>query len=350
MSTPQKTTLIIQNIDTLAVVGLDLLFFNVNELLRGIKLIPPGIHFFHYSASTEKGDSIRYGKWFQCSDGDIITVDYSEDTCNFIHNVNVPPTLGSDYAYMVPYPGDTTKWAELTRYVDMEATEEYIPAGESPITTATPLKEENMVLIEALKARDPNQQFEDQDGKELRYTIVQFKLRGPDDGSIVAERTANSLEKSWYLVHLFGHDPELLLGEIQLSFVHFIILGNLCSCTQWLTLLKLVLMSASFLGRHPKFGQEFLGLLLAQLDNLPVEYMSTSGMGVVSMKEYTDIMENLSYIRIDDGLWGKIKVMSRRKFGIGLQFAKEVDANNFEVFDLADYDEDDEDAPAVLIE
>lgn len=349
MSRPPNSTLIIQNASSLAVVGIDTQFFNVNELLRGIKNIPDGHHFFHYSEVSESGESMRYGKWFHFSDGNIITVDFSEDYCRFTANINMPHSLSTDYAYMVNYPEDIDNWIKLTKFVDMEAIEEYVPSKDVPISTATPLKEENMVLLETLKDRDPSQKFEDQEGNELKYTIVQFKLPGPRSQNSEAEVTKNSLEKSWYLSELFGHDPELLLAEIQLAFLHFIILGNLCSCTQWLSLLKLILMSPKYLLAHLKFGVDFLALLLAQLGRLPVEYMNAPGLEVINMKEYTDIMENLSYIRISDARWDEIKALNKSKFGIELSFIKKVDADNFEVYDLDCYDEEDEDAPAVVM-
>lgn len=347
MSRPPQTTLILANLASHSLVGIDTHFFTVNDLLRGIKLVPEGYHFFHYSESADTGESMRYGKWFQCSDGDILSVDMTEDSCQITANVNPPPTLSDDYAYMVKYP-DNQAWNKLTSFVDQEAIDEYVPQS-IPVSTATPLKEENMVLLETLRARNPSQTFADQEGKELNYTILQFRLAGPIAGNIEAATTRNSLDKSWYLTQLFGHDPELLLAELQLAFVHFVVLGNLCSCTQWLALARLVLMSPSYLGENGKFAQSFLALLCGQLDKLPTEYLSSVGFAVVDMKEYLAVMENLSYIFVSDATWEGIRRLNRAKFDIDLSFEKRVDAENFEVFDLDDYDELDEDAPAVVM-
>lgn len=350
MSRPPQTTLILRNVSNLSIVGIDTQFFMTNELLRGIKVIPDGHHFFHYSESTESGADMRYGQWFKCNDGNIISVDFSEDSCVFTYNINPTPTLTSDYAYMVAYPENIDTWTKLTKHVDSEAIWEYCPHANIPISTATPLKEENMVLLEMLQTRDDSQKFEDQDDKELKYTIVQFRLAGPRSRNDEVEVTQNSREKSWYLAQLFGHDPELLLAEIQISYIHFVVLGNLCSCTQWLTLLKLVLMSAKFLLGNMRFAMDFLGHFLAQLDKLPVEYINSMEVQVVDMKTYVEIMENLSYIRINDDTWKKIRELSRSKFGIELSFHKKIDSDNFEMYDMNDYDEDDEDAPAIVMQ
>lgn len=342
MATPPLTTLIL-NSSPFSVVGIDTQFFEVNALLRGIKLIPKGVHLFHYSESTQDGVSMRYGRWFECKDGDIVSVDFSEEKCQFTVNVNPPATLAADYAFMVVYPEDSAVWTSLSKFVDSEAIDEYVPANNTPISTATPLKEENMVLVETLRERDPKQTFEDQTGKELRYTIVQFRLRAAESHSD-RDITQNSLEKSWYVTQLFGHDPELLLAEILISFVHFVVLGNLCSCTQWLTLLRLVLMSPQFLHHHRGFGADFMALLHAQLEKLPREYMA--GLQVVGMQTFAEVMENLAYI--NDSTWSSISEVNQRRFGLEIS-PKNVDANNFEVYDMEDYDEDDEDAPAVIM-
>lgn len=345
MSRPPKTTLILSNLQSNTLIGIDTHFFTVNELLKGIKLIPEGIHLFHYSESAESGESMRYGKWFQCKDEDILTVELGDESCHVTANVNAPPNLSEEYSYMVKYP-ETKNWEELVNFVDSEAVEEYTPDQNFPISTATPLKEENMVLLDILRERDPKQKFQDQEGQELNYTILQNKLTGPITGDRESSTTQNSLDKSWYLQQLFGHDPELLLAELQLLFVHFIILGNLCSCTQWLSLMKLVLLSSKYLKENVKFSMEFLDLLRAQLTSLPSEYIS-SGMEVVDMEVYLAVMENFSYI-FSGEKWGDIKNLNQTRFGITLEFSKEVDADNFEVYDLNDYDENDEDAPAVV--
>ena len=69
--------------------------------------------------------------------------------------------------------------------------------------------------------------MEDQSDKELRYTIIQFKINKENTES-VEEVTENYLDKSWYLSQLYGNDIELMFGELQLSFINFVILGNFC--------------------------------------------------------------------------------------------------------------------------
>ena len=54
------------------------------------------------------------------------------------------------------------------------------------ITSMMPSKEENMVLLDALEKVNPqaSSSLEDQSDKELRYTIIQFKINKENTESV----------------------------------------------------------------------------------------------------------------------------------------------------------------------
>lgn len=343
MSQPPLGTLILSNLINDVVIGIDTHFFNVNNLLKGIKLIPPGTHLFHYSDSVYEGTAIRCGRWFTIKEGEVLHAVWNESLASFNFESSIPMDFGEIYNYMVKYPTNDS-WTQVASYIDTESLEEYNP---ELVSTATPLREENMVLIEILRAKDPKQQFEDQTSEELRYTILQFQLAGPRNEDSHAEVTRNALDKSWYLLQLFGHDLELLLAELQISFIHFVVLGNMCSCTQWCNLLRLVLMSRDFLEKNVKFAETFLNIVSAQLLLMPEDYM---GLEVIDMKDYVAIMENFSHTFLSTSFrpWEKVKAVNKRfNLNLGLLQSK-FDEDNFEVYNMEDYDEGDEDAPALV--
>lgn len=345
MSRPPNGTLILSLLpeSSESVIGIDTQFFNVNNLLKGIKLIPPGIHFFHYSDSTDDGKSIRFGWWFSCKEGEVIHATWDSSQNQFNVSESIPSDFGPIYNYMVKYPEDQS-WKVLAGHIDMESVEEYSPTD--VVSTATPLKEENMVLMEILCARDPHQKFQDQTGKELCYTILQFNLRGPASKGSEADVTRLALDKSWYLLELFGHDLELLLAELEMSFVHFVVLGNLCSCTQWCSLMRLVLLSGDFLRKNGPFASVFLNTVASQIEKLPEEYM---GLEVVDLKDYVGIMENLAHVfGPGNPEWNRLKFVNKRfNFDLTVLQSK-FDKDNFEVYDMNDFDDDDENAPAIV--
>lgn len=319
------------------VIGIDTAFFNVNAVFKGLKVIPAGLHLFHYA----DGD-MRAGKWFEFHDNQVISIYWDCEKEQFLQKTPDMDRVASEYHLMVLYPEDLEVWTSLTRHIKMPNIQAIGPS--EPITTATPLKEENMVLERTLKSKDPNQVLLDQASEELSYTIVLFK---ETEGNSDEQKTKNALDRSWQLHQLYS-SKRLLLSELQMSFVYFCVLGNLCSCTQWTTLLRLVLLSEAFLHENTEVANYFLELFLAQLKKIPEEYVGTTELGVVDIKEFTGIFERLGSI-FQNSRWYAIEAVCQSRFGFLIKnLQAKFDADNYEIYDLNDHDEEDEDAPALV--
>lgn len=407
MSKPPKGTVIFQSIPTDTqhwLVGIDTKFFSINQLLRGIKLIPNGIHLIHYSLPTTNSSSpetaletsIRYGHWIQF-DNEVIVLNWNSDSERFeiidsqneaesLNYSKYTADLGSIYPYTIAYPENESQWSQLVLFVDMEVIQEFVSYSNEhfseEINTVTPSKEENMILLEQLQKGELQRQHEQQippgslletAESELKYTIIQFmaKRDRKDEPTSVEEISNDYLDKSWYLEQLYGNDPELLLGELQVCFILFIILGNFCSGLHWLNIIKLVLMSKSFMNSTKSFTLNFLTVLEKQLQALPEEYVGEkiSLNSAVDTKSFISIMENFVRDVFPKDSWdsnsccGKMKINGliiekwqlivntiNAKFNIDLTKLEnpEFDEDQFEVFHLKDYDENDEDTPTLV--
>lgn len=346
---PPKGTLIFQHLEQSganAVIGIDTLFLSTREFLKGIKLIPPGLHLFHFSTSVDQGDSIRFGWWFYIEDGQILSIEWNEEQAQFTIE---PPSdsVGEMYRFLIEYPENLSLWVSLTKYIDSEALDEYNPLPPEPISTATPLMEENMVLLDLLKRKQPELQLNNHTNQELKYTVVQEKQQRKVLGR---ELTDCALDRSWYFLELFGHDSDLFLAEMQLCFLHFVVLGNLCSCTQWMVLLRLVLRSELFLRTHLPFCSALITLLHSQFEVLPSEYINELlTMRIEELDKCSDILRNLSFlgeIELLRSSWNELQAVAPNYSSKPLE--SKFDADNFEVYDLGQYDAEDEDAPAIL--
>lgn len=347
MSAPPKGTIHIKLLppgDAGILLGIDLHFFNVNSTLKGIKLIPEGLHFFHYSGD-EAG--VRSGWWLEVHEGTVLTIEWNKEQERFEKS---PQTdlLGDDYAYMVKYQ-QALDWTVLTKDIDREAIEEFVPDFPEHISTATPSKEENMVLLDALLEKNPNQTFQDQHNKELNYTILQPKQQGPNPLNLVEAVTSNALDKSWYAKSLYKNDIELLLAELELCFVHLILVGNVCSLTQYMLLLNLVLLSGTLLRQDEGFTRTFLEVFIKQLETVPEEYIRPTGLEVVNTKDLVAILENLAQIFAGTAVWNKIKGICQERIELDVgALETHFDDDNYEIYDIENHDTDDEDAPAVV--
>lgn len=407
LSKPPQTTLVFENLPSKAnlnlwLMGIDTQFFNINNIFRGIKLIPAGIHLFHYSIPPNNenqqssvplseaimSSSSRFGIWFDCKDNDVLILRWDdaserlsiidpkkdEEELNYSRCLSI---IGDIYPFMVSYPENALKWFNsLINYIDFEVIQEFVPCDNDmysgDITSMMPSKEENMVLIDALEKANPKalSSLEDQTDKELKYTIIQFKINKENTES-VEEVTENYLDKSWYLNQLYGNDIELMLGELQLSFINFVILGNFCSGLQWLNILRLILMSKKFIKSSQKVALDFLTIFQNHLEQLPKEYLidDLALNNLLDLQKYILIIENFARDIFPQDSWdlngccGKMKLsgfikekwqrildINKSKFNIDFEKlgGRNIDENKIEVYDLNDYDENDEDAPAIV--
>lgn len=345
MNKPPLSTLIFENIPDDAMnwlIGIDTAFFTISSLLKGIKNLPKGHHLFHYSIPSEPSSlnkaietSLRYGQWLSCDD-DVMVIDFrdgvevhklntEEESLNYTKYVD---KLGDIYPFMVTYPEDTSLWSQLTKYIDGELVQEFIPRAEQgqEISTVTPSKEENMVLRDKLP-----QSTIDETQDELTYTIIQFKLNR--EFVSVENTTKDYLEKSWYFEQLYGHDLDLFLGELQLSFIMFIVLGNFCSGLQWINLVKLLLMCQEYMKSHSRFALKFVQVFEEQLKKLPEEYVvdEITLNSAVDTKKLVEAMENFSMDIIGGccgdmkvtgkivNVWEKVKGIAKEKFGVEIE-------------------------------
>ncbi|KAF3989398.1 hypothetical protein FT663_02762 [Candidozyma haemuli var. vulneris] len=326
------------------VIGIDTAFFNVNEVFKGLKAIPPGLHLFHYS----EGDDMRAGWWFEIHEHQVVSIYWDCELERFMTKAVDMEKVANGYQFMVSYPEDIDNWTRLTRHIQMSDLETIGPKFPEPVTTATPSKEENIVLAQTLRERDPKQEFEDQSSSELGYTIVQFRDTGARDGQSDEDVTRNALDRSWQLDKLYC-SPRHVMSELQVSFIYFCVIANLCSCTQWLSLLRLVSSSENFLQKDKQSANALLELFLAQLQKIPEEYMGTTELGVVDMKQFVEVLEKLSSIFKGNERWQAMDSTCQSRFGIHIRnLETSFDADNFEIYNLDDHDADDEDAPLVV--
>lgn len=388
VSKPPECTLILENLPKEIdhwLIGIDTQFFNVNSLLKGIKLIPRGIHLFHYSTNfmddhKPRGysgmldatcPSFRYGFWFEARENDVLVLYWQEDSesCVIIdeHNelerlnyTKVLSNLGDTYLYMLKYPQDEQSWKTLTRYIDEQTNAVILPQcnGYGQIDTMMSSKEEFLALAHQLSQKGNS--IEENGDDLLLYSIVQFKLNR-SKSQTVEQTTRNYLDKSWYLEELFNESLQNYLGELQLSFLNFIIICNTCSNVQWLNLLKLCLMSQTTLLCNKKFTGDFLLTLRAQLAIIPEDYLTINPL--VDVKHYIEVMEKFANDTFRTDLWHKgdqqtqhilqiwdnILALNTERFGLNFQTKVPiVDENMTEVFSINDYDPEDENAPVIL--
>lgn len=284
---------------------------------------------------------MRYGWWFRSRPNEVLRVKLEENETHFDAFQPELEDLGAMYQLMIPYTDHTEQWLRLTSHIDMEALGEYILHAGASISTATSLVEESMALREILRRKQPDIKLDELPDQELRYTIVQ--RHAASDG-VGLSLTDKYLDRSWQMEELFGHDKELLLAEFEISFAHFIVIGNLCSYTQWLSLLLLILVCKTFFQHNGQLLRDLTAVLSRQLHHFPEEYITS----VVEPKEFHNILLQLRDVLSTNASWPDVQLLCQKKFGCEFSDGQ-FDKDNFEVYDLDGHDSDDENAPAIIM-
>lgn len=288
MNTPPRTTVIFSNIPNGWLTGIDLQFFNTNNILKGIKLIPDGIHILHFAKDQS---SVRHGFYINAKEGDVIICYWDEEKEKIlvddeIGELNVSKELSklSDYySYMISHPPDP-EWKKLTEYINFGQVNYILPRGKR-IDSVITSSDENNLLLDALQksaqsrdlARDPIiNSIIDQSDEEIKYTLIDLNKTIRTDGG-PAEKTKDSLDKSWFLKHLlvsgYNSNEELLLSEFQQAFLNMVIFANYSSSIQWLKFIRVMLNCKEILQEKTWFFETFLDILNYQFQKFQEDYM-----------------------------------------------------------------------------
>jgi len=196
--------------------GMDYVSWTVGEKFKGVKFIPPGVHYVHYSPSARGSVSVAplSGFFLQLQRGEVVVkrwdpslealVDYedkeqAERLALGVKRFEFDQFLG-------PYPLNSyDKWKRLTSFITESVVSKLEPVGKV-ISSATPslvLTEEEKAKLapipsmeELLKRKRPQQQQEQQDGSAASSGVAQMDTSSDDAArSSAAASAATSAEQ-----------------------------------------------------------------------------------------------------------------------------------------------------------
>lgn len=294
----QGAKLILLDVPTGTDIGIDMKSWNTGNNFKGIKMIPPGVHFVHYSAVNKLGEMApRIGffhdfkeyeflvrKW-DSKEEDISLESIPEETIERLKD-----NLKELDRYLGPYPYEIWKqWKELSSRIT-----------ESLVTRCSPLCGYVRSALElencsdALRPRggESNSKrrrsgrltMEDKEeellpnlkpkpGTELRLTEIPDK-HYPDDAT-PSEITRHSLDSS-YVIHTILkklREPVEIIGEMQLTFVCFLVGQSLDAFEQWKKLVTLICGVDKAIPQYRSIYMEFLQILEIELLYVPEEVL-----------------------------------------------------------------------------
>ncbi|XP_059062410.1 protein AAR2 homolog [Achroia grisella] len=309
--------------------GIDMQCWNTEEDFRGIKMIPPGLHYVHYSAiSKGSGDiSPRSGfmhyfhkKEFLVKMWDKKSEDISHDEISEESIERLKDNLLNLDRHLAPYPYEIwQKWKLLTSQVTaelaaklspdsgiirasvelMSTTDEDRPRGvkvankslESQDSTSEESQKEQVSIeddstpgqSDAKRAkRITREEKEDSmlpdlkpaPGTSIRFTEIPRDKYPP--GSTPEEITKHYLDQSYTLELMIAqHDEPLhIIGELQFAYLCFLIGHSLEAFEHWKNLVIIICSCDDAIHKYRSVFFHFIRTIEVQIEEMPEDFLA----------------------------------------------------------------------------
>lgn len=312
--------------------GIDMNSWNIAEKFKGVKMIPPGLHFIYYSAVNREGDTApRTGFFHVFKQREVLVRHYDpatedlkpdtdeEEVARIRSNLrNLDRNLGA-------YPIESwKKWVSLSQHVSPSELQRMEPisgkicsvpelihqnnpseAGDVTTSPSTSGKSPAGVFSNHSYLKDPDKgtqspgednkieqitEYSDsaekegsapkkklpalpnmvqKPGTEMRFS--KFPARPYREGATPSEITRYSLDSSYSIGQLVKgiEKPESLLAELQLAFICFLVAQVWEGWEHWRKLVLALCSAEEFICQNPALYEKFLSALHFQVHEVP---------------------------------------------------------------------------------
>jgi A1 cistron-splicing factor AAR2 len=111
------------------------------------------------------------------------------------------------------------------------------------------------------------------EGSELRFSKIPKDNELPFKATTTADITQHSIDRSSTFYAIMNKErPFELLGEVQFSFICFLIGQNYDGFEQWKSLIKLFCNCDEAIGVYPEFFISFLNILYFEFNEIPKDF------------------------------------------------------------------------------
>ncbi|XP_034937138.1 protein AAR2 homolog [Chelonus insularis] len=328
-------TLIIDNVPPGTDFGIDLKSWKTGDKFKGIKMIPPGIHFIHYSATDAYGDAApRVGFFHNFHEKEIVVKRWSitdeevhmEDLDNeIIHRFK--DNLRELDRFLGPYPYDISQyWRELTSKINRTIVDRCQPtcriirsalelenfddATRSRSTDPKAVQKPTNRFTVGTKAESLLPNLKPKPGTELRFTPL--PERNYPENATPAEITQHCLDSSYTLNLILQkmNDPMEIIGELQFAFICFSIGQSLEAFDHWKKLISLICHTEKLISERLKLFIEFLKTIEIQLSHVSHDILCD----IVDSNNliYQNLRKLFSTIELNTNIDGRLKSESLR--------------------------------------
>ncbi|XP_026497014.1 protein AAR2 homolog [Vanessa tameamea] len=301
--------------------GIDMQCWNTEEDFRGIKMIPPGLHYVHYSAvSKETGDiSPRSGfmhyfdkKEFVVKMWDKKLEDISKDEISEESIQRLKDNLLNIDKHLAPYPYEIwQKWKQLSSQITAELAQKLSPLNglirasvdllpmsdkdrprgnkskqsiePDPVSKEVQSDDSTPGQSGAKRVRRITEEEKEQamlpdlkpaPGEAMRFTEIPKEKYPP--GSTPGEITKHYLDQTYSLdLMIAQHDEPLhIIGELQFTYLCFLIGHSLEAFEHWKNLVILLCSCDKAILKYRNVYFNFIKTIETQIDEMPGDFLA----------------------------------------------------------------------------
>lgn len=328
--------------------GFDYSSWTAGPLFKGVKMIPPGIHFVYYSARNKRTDEVgpRTGTFIDFKQKSVvvrkwdpIAEELTEDGVSADDVQRIQDNLKDLDRFLGPYPYEGyKKWVSLSNFITPELLDKLQPISKR-ICSVTDFVSEvsNTQSRKSRKTSSSTKTSEDQDEtkvskekdlqdskeenaeptslKDAESRLPDIKVREESKiqfskipkqkyppGCSPAEMTKYSIDSSYALESILSSyykDNEMgILGEIQFAFICFLIGQVLDAFEQWKNLVHVMCTSEEALQNHASLFLNFISVIHYHIQETPedffVDILSANNFLTSTLQEFFSNLENMS--------------------------------------------------------
>jgi len=363
-------------------IGVDMNSWHTGPNFKGIKMIPPGIHFIYWSSVSKEGQAApRTGFFHEFHPKEVMIKKYNHANENFddvleqeeiqrfqVNLKNLDRNLGA-------YPYDSwKKWVSLTNKISTITVKRLEPPSGViqsvteliPETYATNREPQNVNID--TNPENSNQRNAPEDGREnqklpkmrckasskIRFTLIPEKY---PSNSTPAEVTKHSMDSSFQLKQylevfhrLYGdvvsnsmtdrNQVDEILGELQFSFICFLVGQNYDAFEHWKQLLNMYCTCDEALASQTHLYMTLISDLHFQIREVPEDFF----VDIVSSNNFlVALLTSLFTLTRDNS-----DIDSKLKDRIE-KFKKSVSSKfQWDFSEIDDMEEPDEDKPVIV--
>lgn len=328
--------------------GFDYSSWTAGPLFKGVKMIPPGIHFVYYSARNKQTDEVgpRTGTFINFEQKSVvvrkwnpIAEELTEDGISADDVQRIQDNLKDLDRFLGPYPYEGyKKWVSLSNFITPELLDKLQPQSKR-ICSVTDLVSEvsNTQSRKLRKTSGSTKTSEDQDEtnvskekdlqdnkeenaeptslKDAESRLPYMKVREESKiqfskipkqkyppGCSPAEMTKYSIDSSYALESIlcsnYKDNEAKILGEIQFAFICFLIGQVLDAFEQWKNLVHVMCTSEEALQNHASLFLNFISVIHYHIQETPedffVDILSANNFLTSTLQEFFSNLENMS--------------------------------------------------------